>query len=100
VGEGIALRDLLVKGFAILKWNTPEQLPGSEYIEAEEPVTKKHIFVQVNSAVTPNVPSNLSSDEEGNLKSHAARKGGEAWEVKVQLVSSLKEGTVTWRQLV
>jgi hypothetical protein len=99
VGEGIALRDLMLKGFTILKWNTPEQLPGSGDIEAEEPGTKRHILVQVKSAVKPEVPDSLSTDLEEKLKSRASKMSAEAWEAKVQLHSSLKDGTVSWRRL-
>jgi hypothetical protein len=87
------------KGFTIMTWNTPEQSPGSADIEAIEASTKKRILVQVRSAIKPNVPAGLSSDEEGNLKSHATKTGVEAWEAKVQLDSSLQQGAVSWRRL-
>jgi hypothetical protein len=99
VGEGIALRDLLLKGFTIQKWNTPEELPASSDIEAIEPVTKKLVLIRVKSAVEPNIPESLSSDLEGELKLRATKAGAEAWEAKVQLDTSLKQGKVSWRQL-
>ena len=99
VGEGIVLCELLGKGFAILKWNTPEQLPDSGDIEVTEPITKNRMLIRVKSAVEPNVPDSLSNDEEENLKSRATKMGIEAWEAKVQLNSSLQDGTVSWRRL-
>ena len=99
VGEGIALRDLMDKGFTILKWNTPEQLPDSGDLEAIEAVSRRHILVRVKSAVKPDVPTGLSSDEEGTLKSRASKASAEAWEAKVQLDASLQQGTVLWRRL-
>jgi len=99
VGEGIALRDLLLKGFTIQKWNTPQESPGKSDIEVVEPVTEKHILIQVKSAIEPNMPEDLSSDLENALKLHASQCGAEAWEAKVQLNERLSEGKVSWRQL-
>jgi hypothetical protein len=99
VGEGIALRDLMLKGYTILKWNPPDQLPGSNYIEAKEAVLRTHVLVQVKSAVKPSEPTSLSSEEEEKLKSHAKKVGFQPWEARVQLESDLKEGTVFWRRL-
>jgi hypothetical protein len=98
VGEGIAIQDLFKKGFTILKWNPPEQLPGGD-IEAMEAALRRRILVQVKSDVQPNPPHSLSTDEEEALKSRAMKIGAEAWEAKVQLDSSLQQGTVTWRRL-
>ena len=98
VGEGIAIRSLFDKGFTILKWNPPDQLPGGD-IEAEDATRKRRILVQVRSDVEPNVPASLSSNEEADLESRAMNGGAEAWEAKVQLHSSLQSGSVTWRQL-
>ena len=99
MGEGIALRELLLKGFAIQKWNSPEELPESVDIEAIEPITSKLQLIRVRSAVAPNIPEGLSSDLEGEMKIRAKNAGAEAWEAKVQLDSNLRQGTVSWRRL-
>lgn len=95
-GERIVVQWLRSKGYTIDNWDT--QAPGSTDIEAHHSTAK--ILVQVKSAVNPNEPSSLSSDEERNIKSRATRINAVAWEARVQLDSSLElNGDIMWRKL-
>jgi Holliday junction resolvase-like predicted endonuclease len=94
-GERAAVSWLEDKGFTILKWDT--RSPGSTDIEAE---SGKHLLVQVRTAVQPEDPPSLTSEEEDDIKSRAADKEAEAWEARVQLDSNLHLlGKIKWRKL-
>jgi len=96
-GERIVVQGLKEAGYAIKRWDT--QSPGSTDIEAA--TSKGHILlVQVKSAVHPNEPPSLSSDEERNIESRATRIGAEAWEARVQLNARLQlVGEMQWRKV-
>ena len=96
-GERIVVQWLKEAGYAIKRWDT--QSPGSTDIEAES--SKGHILlVQVKSALHPNEPPSLSSDEERNIESRGTRIRAEAWEARVQLNASLEViGEIRWRKL-
>ena len=95
-GERIVVQWLRSKGYIIDRWDT--QSPGSTDIEAHH--SQAHILVQVKSAVYPNDPPHLSSDEERNIKSRATRIGAQAYEARVQLDSNLQLlGQIMWRKL-
>jgi hypothetical protein len=67
-GEQIVVNDLKRKGYNV-KWDTKG--PGSTDIEAHgEP---NSYLIQVKTAVIPNEPADLSSDERRNITSRAAR---------------------------
>lgn len=84
------------KSYAIKTWDT--QSPGSTDIEAEH--RDAHILVQVKSAMYPNEPPFLSSDEQRNIKSRATKIGAVAWEARAQLNASLQLiGEIQWRTL-
>src|SRR5258708_39296993 len=94
-GEHIVARELAAKGY---RTNLDTKGPGSTDIEARG--TNASLLVQVKTAVSPNAPAGLSSDEERNIKSRAARLGYQAWEAKLQVDSGLSMvGTIAWRQL-
>ena len=97
VGERIVVQRLEEAGYTIKRWDT--ESPGSTDIEAES--SAGHILlVQVKSAVHPNEPPSLSSDEERNIESRAMRIGADAWEARVQLSASLELiGEIQWRKL-
>lgn len=95
-GEHIVVQWLRDRGYSIDNWDT--RAPGSTDIEAHHSTAK--ILVQVKSAVHPNEPSTLSSDEERNIKSRATRIGAIAYEARVQLNSNLQLiGEIKWRKL-
>jgi Holliday junction resolvase-like predicted endonuclease len=95
-GERIAARELVAKGY---RTNIDTKAAGSTDIEARG--TSINLLVQVKTAMTPNAPSGLSSDEERNIKARASGLGWQAWEARVQIDSRLAPvGTVVWRQLM
>jgi Holliday junction resolvase len=95
-GERIVAQWLRGSGYTIDRVDT--RSPGSTDIEARS--SQKCLLVQVKSAVLPNEPSSLSSDEKRNIKSRATRIGCEAWEAGVQLDPNLRPAReITWRQL-
>ncbi|HEY4674472.1 MAG TPA: hypothetical protein VIH48_00285 [Candidatus Bathyarchaeia archaeon] len=95
-GEQVVVEWLRGKGYTIDRWDT--QSSGSTDIEAHRATA--HLLVQVKSSVHPNEPANLSSEEERNIKSRAARIGAVAWEARVKLDSSLNlMGDIMWRKL-
>jgi hypothetical protein len=94
-GEHIVARELAAKGY---RTNVDTRGPGSTDIEARR--STDNLLVQVKTAVAPNAPAGLSSDEERNIKSRAAREGYQAWEAKLQVDSALNMvGAIAWRQL-
>ena len=94
-GERIVGIYLQQKGY---RTNVDTKLPGSTDIEAIGNTTS--LLVQVKSAILPNTPVSLSSDEERNIKSRAANLRYEAWEAKVQLDNKLSlVGEIIWRKL-
>ena len=93
-GERAVVTWLENKGFVIVKWDT--RSPGLVEIEAK---SKKPLLVKVRTAVHPEDPPSMSDDEEREIKSRAAKIGGEAWEAKVQLNPNLKLlGKIKWRK--
>jgi len=95
--ERIVVRWLKEAGYTIKRWDA--QSPGSADIEAES--SAGHILlVQAKSAVHPNEPPSLSTDEERKIESRAMRVGADAWETRVQLNASLQLiGEIQWRKL-
>jgi hypothetical protein len=54
----------------------------------------------VKTAALPNKPAGLSSDEERNIKSRAARLRWDAYEARVQLDANGRlVGEIAWRKL-
>jgi Holliday junction resolvase len=94
-GERSVVEWLENKGFAIVKWDT--RSPGTTEIKAK---SGKPFLVRVKTAVQPEEPSSLSSDEEKDIVSQVKRIGGEAWEAKVHLDSNLQPtGKINWRKI-
>lgn len=95
-GEGTIVQWLQDNGYTT-NWEarSPETTDiGAEAVEA-------HVLVQIRSAVVPDMPSALSSDEERSLKARATAINYQAWEAKVQLDAKLQPvGQIMWRQLV
>lgn len=96
-GEGIVVQWLKEAGYTMKRWDTASS--GSTDIEAEN--SSGHILlVQVKSAVHPNEPPSLSSDEERKIKSRATKIGAEDWEARGQLSAGLELiGEIRWRKL-
>jgi Holliday junction resolvase-like predicted endonuclease len=94
-GEATVVTALKKEGWSITNWNT--QAPGSTDIEASS--GRKKLLVQVKSAITPDSPASLSSDEERNIKSRAAKIGADAYEARVTLDRSLAATSLDWRKL-
>lgn len=97
IGEKLVAEYLKnVKGYHKVIQNTKG--PGATDIEAIG--TKIRLLVQVKTAVLPNEPSCLTSDEENRIKSRAASMSAEAWEARVMLDSQHKPtGQFKWRKL-
>lgn len=96
IGEKLVVDWLKSSGYTIVEWNT--QAPGSTDIEAKH--STAYILVQVKTAVEPNAPSDLSSDEIRNIKSRASKKDAEAYQAKVQLDSRHQlKGDINWKKL-
>ena len=83
-GEWHAVNWLKSNGYAIDRWDT--QSPGSTDIEAHG---AERVLVQVKSAIYPNEPAYLSSDEVRNIKSRATRIGANPYFAKVSLNQDL-----------
>ena len=95
IGERIVAQELVSKGY---RTNVDTKLPGSTDIEAKS--SAANLLVQVKTAVSPNQPASLSSDEERNIKARATKISYQAWEAKVQLNESYKLiGKIVWRKL-
>lgn len=94
-GEAAAVAALKKKGWTITTWNT--QAPGSTDIEAAS--GSKKLLVQVKAAVSPDVPANLSGEEERNIKSRATRIGADAYEVRIALNQALSPVSLNWGKL-
>jgi hypothetical protein len=72
--------------------------PSSTEIEGRG--NSRSLLVRVKSAVQPNTPDTLSTDEICSLTERAARRGWEAWEARVQLDEQLRQvGEIQWRKL-
>lgn len=85
------------KGYSNVKINTLDS--GATEIEAVG--TKTRLLVQVNTAMQPQEPSRLTSDEEDGIKSRALALSAEAWEARVTLTSRLEPANhIQWRRLV
>jgi len=94
-GERAVVTWLEEKGFTVVKWDS--RAPGSADIEAK---SVKHLVVRVRTSVHPEDPPSLTSDDEKNIISRAAKIEAEAWEAKVQLDSNLHLlGKIRWRKL-
>ena len=94
-GEGHVVDWLRAEKYSI-KWYT--QALGSTDIEAQS--SSKRLLVQVKTAVHPNNPERLSTEEEKAITSRAARLGAQAWEARVQVGSNLELiGNVQWRKI-
>jgi hypothetical protein len=95
IGENIVGQWLRDNGYTK---NVDTKLPGSTDIEAKG--RNGNRLVQVKTAITPNEPASLSSDEVRNITSRATRLGCEAWEAKVQLGANYElVGNIRWRKL-
>ena len=94
-GEGYVVDWLKAEKYSI-KWNT--QTPGVTDIEAQ--TSSKRLLVQVKTALYPNDPDRLSTEEEKTITARAARLGAQAWEARVQVGSKLELiGNVQWRKI-
>lgn len=91
-GEEVVKKRLQEKGWEITSHDT--RGPGSTDLEAE--AGGKQILVQVKTAVPPNDPASLSSEEECNIKARATRISAWAYEARVWLTQPPK---VEWRHL-
>lgn len=100
VGERLVAHWLSGNGYAT---NIDAKAPGSTDIEAhilDAKGSAKSLLVQVKAAKQPNSPKPISSDEERNITSRAARLGFEAWEAQVTLDDRLRQvGEIQWRKL-
>jgi Holliday junction resolvase-like predicted endonuclease len=96
-GESTVVAELKKLGYRITSWDT--QGPGATDIEAASSTTT--LLVQVKTAVSPNAPASLSSNEKRAIAMRALRKGAEAWEARVLLVNRLLQPIVriTWQKL-
>ncbi len=94
-GERIVARALADKGW---RTNIDTKAPGSTDIEARG--TNGGLLVQVKTATSPNKPAGISSDEERNIKSRAAKLRWDAYEARVQLDANGRLiGAIGWRKL-
>jgi|SRR5271163_641204 len=94
-GEHFVARELAAKGY---RTNVDTKASGSTDVEARG--TNTNLRVQVKTAISPNSPAALSTEEERNIKALAARHGSEAWEAKVQVDQKLNlVGAIGWRKL-
>ncbi len=94
-GERIVARALGQKNW---QTNIDTKAPGSTDIEARG--SNGGLLVQVKTAALPNKPAVLSSDEERNIKSRAARLRWDAYEARVQLDANGRlVGDIAWRKL-
>ena len=94
-GEQIVNEWLISKGY---KTNLNTRQPGSTDIKAVG--SEASVLVQVKTAMSPSVPSDLSPDEIRNIKSRAAQLGYQAWQATVTLdpsLSLLRE--IEWKRL-
>lgn len=97
-GERSVVTWLENKGFMIVKWDT--ESPGTKNIEAKSGSARTRLFVQVRTSVHPEDPPSLTSGEEADIKSRAAKIDAEAWEARVQLDINLHLlGKIRWRKL-
>ncbi len=97
-GERSVVTWLENKGFTIVKWDATS--PGSKNIEAKSGSAGVHLLVQVRTSVQPGDPPSLTSDEEEDIRSRAAKIDAEAWEARVQLDVNLQLlGKMRWRKL-
>jgi uncharacterized membrane protein YcgQ (UPF0703/DUF1980 family) len=95
VGERLVANWLAQHGYSI---NIDTRSLDSSDIEARGYNTS--LLVQVKSASQPSTPEMLSSDDEGNIISRAARLGLQPWEARVQLDQQLRQvGDIKWRKL-
>ncbi len=95
--ESIVVQWLKEAGYTTKRSDT--QSPGSTDIDAASS-NGRILLARVKSAVHPNEPPSLSSDEERNMESRARRKGAHAWEARVQLSATLQLiGRIRWRKL-
>lgn len=96
--ERFAVAWLENKGFKIAKWDVSS--PGSRDIEARSGSARPYLLVQVRTSIQPEDLPSLTSAEEENLKSRAARIEAEAWEARVHLDHSLQlVGKINWRKI-
>lgn len=94
-GELHATAYLRANGFACHR-NT--QQPGSTDIDATGPY--RSLYVQVKTAVYPNSPASLSSDEKNGIIARAIRNKREAWLAQVTIGDSGNLiGEIIWKQL-
>ena len=104
-GEKAVVNYLKEKGYTINNWNT--KAAGSTDIEAGSydvnGYYKITLLTQVKTAISPNTPPYLSSEEERNIKSRATRIGAESWEARVTLSETggylFQFGDISWRKL-
>ena len=59
------------------------------------------LLVQVKTALSPNTPADISSDELRNINAQAARLGFHSWLAQVVVDSNLRPiGDIAWRKLL
>ena len=94
-GEQHATAWLRDNGYACYQ-NT--QQPGSTDIDAKRQT--KSLYVQVKTAVSPNLPATLSADEKNAIVARANNNSREAWLAQVTIDEDGKLiGKITWTQL-
>lgn len=81
IGEAFVVGWLRAKGYIIDVWDT--KLPGSCDIDCHS--SDRRLLVQVKTAIQPNEPAFLSSEEAEKLRSRASNNYAEAWEARVFL---------------
>lgn len=97
-GERSVVTWLEKKGFTIVKWDATS--PGSKNIEAKSGSAQVHLLIQARTSVHPEDPPSLTSREEEDIRSRAAKIDAEAWEARVQLDLNLQLlGEIRWRKL-
>ena len=97
LGERHVVNYLKEKKYTIVEWDT--QAPGSTDIEAQH--ASAHLLVQVKTAIHPNEPGTLTSEEVRNIKSRATKINADPWEANVQISDNGQlVNVIKWSKLV
>jgi len=95
IGERLVEEYLAAKGYLCHR-NT--RSPGSSDIEAV--ARSATLLVQVKTAIYPEQPADLTSEETQNLKARAEKSGAEAWGTKVTInATGQLVGKIAWVDL-
>ncbi len=101
-GESVVNAWLIKNGY---RTNLDTRQPGSVDIVAVKPLieavgSQASLLVQVKTALSPNTPADISSDELRNINAQAARLGFHSWLAQVVVDSNLRPiGDIAWRKL-